>query len=203
MTNILGLLALFFLLATLYFALGLVVPSLPLVRRPVLARSSASPHVRAAVLCFASLVGFVSVLAVATPTSPQRTEAQRTEAQTKTKQQRAEEHRATEERNARAQRDREAAAAAKVAAETVRIRKELVEKQFSAWDGSHRGLTKAIKESMNDPSSYDHVETRYLDRGDHLIVTTIFRGKNAFGGVVKNSVTAKVDLNGNVIEVIQ
>lgn len=82
------------------------------------------------------------------------------------------------------------------------LRKEKIEKQFSAWDGSHRGLTKLIKQSMNDPDSYDHVETGYWDKGDHLIVKTTFRGKNAFGGVVKNWVMAKVDFNGNVIEVI-
>ena len=55
---------------------------------------------------------------------------------------------------------------------------------------------------MNDPNSYEHAETRYSDKGDHLIVSTTFRGKNAFGGVVKNMVIAKVDLNGNVIEII-
>jgi hypothetical protein len=82
------------------------------------------------------------------------------------------------------------------------IRKEQIEKHFSAWDGSHRGLTEAIKRSMNDPSSYDHEKTVYWDKGDHLVVQTTFRGKNAFGGVVINSVMAKVDLNGNVIEII-
>ena len=82
------------------------------------------------------------------------------------------------------------------------IRKEKIEKHFSAWDGSHRGLTKLIKKSMNDPDSYKHVETVYWDKGDHLVVKTTFRGKNAFGGVVKNWIMAKVDLNGNVIEVI-
>ena len=82
------------------------------------------------------------------------------------------------------------------------VRKERIEKNFSAWDGSHRGLTEIIKKSMNDPSSYEHEETVYWDKGDHLIVKTTFRGKNAFGGVVKNWVMAKVDLNGNVIEVI-
>jgi len=82
------------------------------------------------------------------------------------------------------------------------IRKEQIEEHFSAWDGSHIGLTKLIKKSMNDPKSYEHVETRYVDQGDHLIVITTFRGKNAFGGVVKNSVMATVDLNGNVTEVI-
>jgi DNA-directed RNA polymerase subunit RPC12/RpoP len=81
-------------------------------------------------------------------------------------------------------------------------RKEQIERQFSAWDGSHRGLTKLIKASMNDPDSYDHVETVYWDKGDHLVVKTTFRGKNAFGGVVKNWVMAKIDLEGNVIEVI-
>lgn len=82
------------------------------------------------------------------------------------------------------------------------IRKDQLQKHFSAWDGSHRGLTKLIKKSMNDPASYDHVETVYWDKGDHLVVKTTFRGKNAFGGVVKNWVMAKVDLNGNVIEII-
>jgi hypothetical protein len=82
------------------------------------------------------------------------------------------------------------------------IRKEQLEKQFSSWDGSHHGLTELIKKSMNDPKSYEHEETVYWDKGDYLIVKTTFRGKNAFGGVVKNWVTAKIDLNGNVIEII-
>ena len=82
------------------------------------------------------------------------------------------------------------------------IREDQLQKQFSAWDGSHTGLTKLIKTAMNDPGSYDHVETVYWDKGDHLVVKTTFRGKNAFGGVVENWVMAKVDLNGNIIEVI-
>jgi len=82
-------------------------------------------------------------------------------------------------------------------------RKERIEKGFSGWDGSHRALTKLIKQSMNDPDSYDHVETVYWDKKDHLIVRTTFRGKNAFGGVVKNWVKAKCDLDGNVIGVLE
>jgi len=73
---------------------------------------------------------------------------------------------------------------------------------FSSWDGSHRGLTKVIKESMNDPKSYEHVETVYWDKGDRLIVQTTFRGKNGFGGVVKNRVKAETDLDGNVLKII-
>ncbi|WP_420465583.1 hypothetical protein [Panacagrimonas sp.] len=85
------------------------------------------------------------------------------------------------------------------AAET---RKETLEKHFSAWDGSHRGLTDFIKRSMNDPDSYEHVETRYSDNGSYLTVTTTFRGANAFGGKVLNSMTARTDLRGNVLEIL-
>ena len=82
------------------------------------------------------------------------------------------------------------------------VRKERIERQFSAWDGSHRNLEKTIKKSMNDPDSYDHAETIYWDNGDHLIVKTTFRGKNAFGGVVKNFVKAKVSLDGNILQIL-
>ena len=81
-------------------------------------------------------------------------------------------------------------------------RKKRLEGGFSAWDGSHSGLTKVIKEAMNDPKSYEHADTKYRDMGDHLIVTTTYRGKNAFGGVVKNWVQAKTDLDGNVLKII-
>lgn len=82
------------------------------------------------------------------------------------------------------------------------IRKEQIQKGFSAWDGTHIELEKIIKKSMNDRASYEHVKTVYYDMDDHLIVKTQFRGKNIFGGMVINEVTAKADLNGNVLEII-
>lgn len=82
------------------------------------------------------------------------------------------------------------------------VRKNQIEAQFSAWDGSHRNLERAIEQSMNDPDSYEHVETVYWDMKSHLVVKTTFRGKNAFGGLVINWVKAKVDLDGNVLAVI-
>lgn len=81
-------------------------------------------------------------------------------------------------------------------------RKELIEKQFSEYDGSHRGLEKYVKDNMNDPDSYDHIETRFLDKGDFILVVTKFRGANAFGGKVINTVSAKVDLEGNVFKIV-
>jgi len=81
-------------------------------------------------------------------------------------------------------------------------RRELVESQFSSWDGSHMNFTAIIKNAMNDPRSFEHVRTTYVDQGESVVVTTSFRGKNAFGGVVVNTMTARFDLEGNLIELI-
>ena len=81
-------------------------------------------------------------------------------------------------------------------------KEKLIENQFSSWDGSHRNLERFIKDNMNDPDSYDHIETRYRDEGNSLVVITKFRGANAFGGKVINTITARVDLEGNVLEII-
>lgn len=79
-----------------------------------------------------------------------------------------------------------------------------IEQQFSTWDGAHRNLEKFIKANMKDPNSYEHVETRYSDNGDHLIVVTTYRGTNSFGGVVTSSMKAKVSVStGQVLEIIE
>ena len=113
------------------------------------------------------------------------------------------EREAFEERERAARAAIEAERQAEQAAEMAAQRKKRIEAGFSSWDGSHIKLTRIIKESMNDPKSYKHDETGWWDRGDHLIVRTSFRGKNAFGGVVLNWVKAKCDLDGNVIAVIE
>ncbi len=66
--------------------------------------------------------------------------------------------------------------AAKEANERAEIQKK-ISNQFSAWDGSHRKLEAIIKDSMNDPDSYKHVETRYSNAGTYITVYTTFRGK--------------------------
>jgi hypothetical protein len=91
-------------------------------------------------------------------------------------------------------------AAKKAAAEK---RQKSITSQFSAYDGSHRNFERVIKKSMNDEDSYEHIETKYWDMGDHLIVQTTFSGKNAFNATVKNSMKAKVSLDGQVLEIFQ
>ncbi len=87
--------------------------------------------------------------------------------------------------------------------QTTRINSdEQIMKYFSAWDGSHRGLTRFIKKTMNDPGSYKHIDTLVVDKGSYLIVKTTYRGKNGFGAIVKGFISAMVDLNGNVIQIL-
>ena len=81
-------------------------------------------------------------------------------------------------------------------------REQKIERQFSGWDGSHETLTEKVKARMNDADSFEHIATTYTEEEDHLLVKMRFRGKNAFGGKIINTVNAKVDMDGNVIEII-
>lgn len=81
------------------------------------------------------------------------------------------------------------------------IRTERIESGFSAWDGSHRALERWIKKNLKDPDSYEHIETRYGDKGDHLIVNTKYRARNSFGGMTIEQVSATANLDGSLIEV--
>lgn len=91
---------------------------------------------------------------------------------------------------------------AKALAEAQALRADKLKIMFSPYDGSHRGLEKFIKSNMHDPDSFEHVETRSSDEGSYILVYMKYRGKNAFGGLVLNEMTAKSDLDGNIIEVV-
>lgn len=77
-----------------------------------------------------------------------------------------------------------------------------IQNQFSSWNGAHINLERTIKTSMNDPKSFEHIESSYIDQGDYILVQTRFRGTNAFSAKVINVVKAKVDLQGTILEVI-
>lgn len=87
-----------------------------------------------------------------------------------------------------------------------KINLDTFKSNFSGWDGSYRPLEKMIKASMNDDASYKHVETVYhliLNKDPHAIVKTTFRGTNAYGAVVKESISARVDVKtGEVVSIL-
>ena len=75
------------------------------------------------------------------------------------------------------------------------------EKCMSSWDGSCIPVVEYVKAHMNDPESFEHVETRYTNKGDYFLIMMSFRGKNAFGGVVLNNIKVRVNSECNVIAV--
>lgn len=46
-----------------------------------------------------------------------------------------------------------------------------------AVDGLNAELVSYVKKGMKDPSSFEHVETRFNDKGDHYEIYMQFRGK--------------------------
>ena len=76
-----------------------------------------------------------------------------------------------------------------------KAREDKITSMFSSWDGSHRQLVKYVKSSMNDPDSFDHVQTRIWDMKSHIVIKMTFRGKNAFNATVTNTVRAELSFD--------
>lgn len=72
----------------------------------------------------------------------------------------------------------------------------------SGYDGSIRSVVKFVKNSMNDPESFEHVETRtgFYEK-ESFIVSMKYRGKNQFGGVITKYIDVKLDYSGNIISI--
>ena len=83
------------------------------------------------------------------------------------------------------------------------IRKETIEKGFSAWDGSHTKLVELTKAQMNDPKSFDHLQTNYWDRDSIIVVKMQNTGKNALGGIVRGYVMAHCSIEGDVLRIVE
>jgi hypothetical protein len=66
---------------------------------------------------------------------------------------------------------------------------------LSLWDGSHPEFVNQVKRRLNDPDSFDHVETvtwPVRDDGRNSIMMT-FRAKNGFGGVITSKAMGSIN----------
>lgn len=81
-------------------------------------------------------------------------------------------------------------------------KEEKIKRQFSGWNGAHIGLERLVKRHMNDPDSYDHIETRYTEEADGIALVMKYRGANSFGGKVINHVIAKADFDGKIVSIL-
>ena len=88
-------------------------------------------------------------------------------------------------------------------AEVKNLKANFEKKCLSGWDGSCPGLVAYVKDRMNDPSSFEHVETRYFIQGDYVVLVMQYRGKNAFNATVTNFIKAKVNSNCEVLKILE
>lgn len=75
---------------------------------------------------------------------------------------------------------------------------------LSAWDGSHRELVNALKTTLRDPDSFEHIETRITpvdDKGAHVLMMN-YRARNGFGGMNVGRLAAKVNNSDCSFEIL-
>ena len=66
-------------------------------------------------------------------------------------------------------------------------------KCLSSWDGSYDSLKRYTKKNLKDPKSFDHRETRITKIFDgHQTVFMTYGAKNSFGGMVVETIGAKI-----------
>lgn len=61
-------------------------------------------------------------------------------------------------------------------------REQKIDKEFNV-DGSFIPLVVEIQKSLVDPNSFEHIETKVMDREDDLFITMKYRARNSLGGM--------------------
>jgi len=82
------------------------------------------------------------------------------------------------------------------------IRKQKKIESLFTYD-RHLPSIALIQQRMNDPKSFDFISSRHwpLDSAGCVGVLTVYTGKNAYGGVIKQSCITYIDSTGAVFEV--
>lgn len=95
-------------------------------------------------------------------------------------------------------------------AETQKIHKEnemkkakFEEECFTGMDGYNLPLVKYVKEHLHNPDSFEHVETKFILKDSYALVFMKYRAKNGFNALILNTITAKVDFDCQVVEIIE
>ena len=81
---------------------------------------------------------------------------------------------------------------------------DALKKQFSAWDGSHYKTVRYVKKIMKNPKSFEHVQTKYNDFSGqgYRVIHMTYRGTNSFNAIVTNTISVKVNLQGDVLSIL-
>lgn len=78
------------------------------------------------------------------------------------------------------------------------LRKQQIQ---AAADRGEAQLLAHIKAGMHDPDSFELVDDRYIDAGDHITMVMTYRGRNGFNALRMERVGATFDLRGDVTSI--
>ena len=78
-------------------------------------------------------------------------------------------------------------------------REQKIRAQFDLKEGFHIKTKYAVQESMDDPDSFTHEATTYLDKGDTIYVSMKFKMREPSGTIRSYLIESKVDIDGNVL----
>ena len=73
--------------------------------------------------------------------------------------------------------------------------KDLIEAQLSLWDGSHSGVVEVVKPGLNDPESFEHLQTSWMRGGGYprtYMIIMDFTAKNLYGGRMRHVIKCEV-----------
>lgn len=80
-------------------------------------------------------------------------------------------------------------------------REQRIDKEFN-YDGSFTPLVVEVIKSLKDPDSFEHIETKVMDREDNLFITMKYRARNSLGGMVIEQASAIYWPDKNQFEII-
>lgn len=78
------------------------------------------------------------------------------------------------------------------------LRKDAVQRAINQGEVN---LMAYIKANMHDPDSFDLVDDRAIDAGDHITMVMTYRGRNGFNALRTERVAATFDMQGNITSV--
>ena len=79
-------------------------------------------------------------------------------------------------------------------------RRDIIMRQFG-FNQQHRNLEREIKRMMNDPDSYEHIETNWEDKGSYILLETSIRGTNPYSAKIVKTYRAKATIDGQILEI--
>lgn len=80
-------------------------------------------------------------------------------------------------------------------------REKQINSLINTWNGSFPVVVDAVKKGMHDPGSFEHINSVYRKGETSMHITMQFRGSNAFGAKVINTVVAEITYDGTLISI--